>query len=236
MHTLLIHGGSHGAWCWDAVLGELAGAGVSASAFDLPGAGADPTPRAGLGIAQSVARVIREVDAAPSGPIRLVAHSIAGMLVPDVLAARGHRIGDVVLLAAVILEPGERGIDMIPQDRRGSYYAMAAASPDNTLMPGFDSVRSRFFTQLTHEAAVAAFRRLTPQPFGPYLERAQAGFGTGSACPVRYLAPDGDRNFDTLLSASFAAKAGVRPVAIPGDHCAMLSRPRELAGAIRLDS
>lgn len=42
---LLVHGGSHGAWCWERLILELVARGHEAYAFDLPGHGSDLTPR-----------------------------------------------------------------------------------------------------------------------------------------------------------------------------------------------
>ena len=39
MRFLLIHGGFHGAWCWDRVVPELEQLGHKAVAIDLPGHG-----------------------------------------------------------------------------------------------------------------------------------------------------------------------------------------------------
>jgi pimeloyl-ACP methyl ester carboxylesterase len=41
---ILVHGGWHGAWCWNKVLPLLKEKGVNAIAIDLPGHGEDKTP------------------------------------------------------------------------------------------------------------------------------------------------------------------------------------------------
>lgn len=229
--TLLIHGGAHGAWCWAGVLAGLGESGASARAFDLPGAGEDPTPRAALTLADSIEATVRQIDSGPAGGIRLVAHSIAGMLVPPVVAHRPDRVTDVVLVAAVVLRRGERGIDTVPAERRPSYFESARASGDNTVLPAFEAAWQRFFTHLPRDAALSAYERLTPQPFAVYLEEAACGFDEVDV-PVRYLALDDDRNFDSEVTARFAAKAGVEPAVLPGDHCVMLSQPEVLVRAL----
>lgn len=42
---LLVHGGAHGAWCWERLIAALAERGHRGHALDFPGAGDDPTPR-----------------------------------------------------------------------------------------------------------------------------------------------------------------------------------------------
>ena len=229
-HLLLVHGGCHGAWCWDEVLRGLRGAGVTASAFDLPGCGADHTPRAGITLDDTVTALLARIDALPAGPVRVVGHSIAGWLLPYA-AARRDRVVEMVFVAAVTLARGERGIDMIPADRRPGYFDMAAASPDNSLMPPFEDLWQRFFPHLDGAAAREAYARLTPQAFGPYLGRATVGIEE-VATPRRYLAPTEDLNFPPDVTGGFAAKAGVVPEPVEGDHCVMLTNPAQLVEAL----
>lgn len=231
MLSVFIHGGCHGAWCWDQVVASFASRGQAAHAFDLPGAGADSTPRAGLTLADSVAAVVSQLDAAPPGPLRLVAHSIGALPVAEAVVARRGRISDIVLVAAVVPAVGERPIDTIPKQRRGGYYELAESSSDNTVMPDFASTRARFFNELPDDRARAAYDRLTPQPFGVYLQPTVVCLGD-LGVPIRYLAPADDRNFDADLTARFAATAGADVEVIAGDHCAMLSQPHALFEAL----
>jgi len=228
---LFIHGGSHGAWCWQPVIAALERYGVRGHAIDLPGAGEDPTPRAGLGLADYVAATVAALDRLGPRPVTLVGHSIAGMVLPGAVAARPERVATVVFLAALTLRRGERGIDQVPAARRPAYFAMAAASPDNTLSLPFDEAWRRFFNHLPETTARAAYARLTPQPLGPYLDRAGQG-ADGMTCAARYLAMDDDHTFPPDTAAAFAAKAGLVPTLIPGDHCVMLSDPGGLAAAL----
>lgn len=231
VHHVLVHGGSHGAWCWDEVITELSARGVTASAMDLPGCGADSTPRADVTVADCVATVVAHIDARPEPKVRVVAHSIGGWLLPAVAAARGNRIDQLVFLAAAVLNRDERGIDVTPQDRRAGYFTMAAASSDNSLLPPFDNAWARFFPSLPRERAEEVYRRLTPQPFAPYLQPAVTG-AEDLGAPRRYLALRDDLTFPREASAVFAAKAGVPPETLPGDHCIMITDPAILVAAL----
>lgn len=231
MHTLLIHGGAHGAWCWREVQMAMSEAGHHSTAFDLPGSGADRTPRADIALSDYTERVVAQLDSCPPEPIRLVGHSIAGFVIPTVVAARPERVAEVVLVAAAVVPPGSRGIDTIPADRRASYFTAAAGTPDGTLLPDFEAARTRFFSDLSLDRAREAYARLTPQPFGPYLATVTSDLLSWSG-PVRYLAFADDRNFPSAATEVFAATAGATAHTVPGDHCGMLSRPRDLAAAL----
>jgi len=229
-HVLLVHGGGHGAWCWADVQRYLAGANIASSAFDLPGAGADSTPRAGIDLTDYIDATVAQIDAIDDDVI-LVGHSIAGLTLPGAIAAREDRITHALFIAALVCDVGEAGIESIPADRRPSYYEMAQASGDDTFQPSFAAAWDRFFPSLEEESARAAYASLTPQPLGPYLQPnpvAMAELRT----PRSYLLLESDRTFPIALARSFAAKTGVEPIIRAGDHCWMLTDPHECANAI----
>lgn len=228
---LLVHGGSHGAWCWEAVAPLLQSRGHEVAVLDLPGCGSDPTPRADLSLDDSVDAIVAAVDRIPAGPVVLVGHSIGGMPLPGVAAARPDRVAGIVFVAAVVLMRGERGIDQIPEDRRPSYLTMAEASGENSLLPGFADAWRRFFPSLADDEARMVYSRLTPQPLGPYLQPATTGIEDVD-CPRAFILMEQDVTFPAAVAEAFAAKAGVTPVRVTGDHCLMLTDPRELATAL----
>lgn len=61
-HHVLIHGGAHGAWCWQDVIAGLAEQGITACAMDLPGCGGDRTPRADVTVGDCVDTVVAHID------------------------------------------------------------------------------------------------------------------------------------------------------------------------------
>jgi len=154
---LLIHGGSHGAWCWRKTQEALSALDQPSHAFDLPGAGADQTARANVNFQSYVDAAIYQIDHLPAGTVRVVGHSIAGMLLPTIAAARPHRVAEIVYVAAVALPTGMRCIDAIPESRRAGYFVAADAASDGTLTPHFQDAWNRFFPSLDEQQARAAF-------------------------------------------------------------------------------
>ena len=73
MRFILIHGGFHGAWCWERVVPELTRLGHEAIALDLPGHGerADERPANYRERIQPILDVLRDGDV-------LVGHSGGG--------------------------------------------------------------------------------------------------------------------------------------------------------------
>lgn len=225
---LLIHGGSHGAWCWQPLVGELAARGRRGLAFDLPGHGDDPTPRAGIRVADYLDAVDGEMERAPPGPVTLVAHSISGVFVPDAVARHRGRIAGVVFLAAYVLAAGECQLDLIPPERRAVYERLVRTSPDRTLFFDETAARRRFFNDLPAEQATHYFARLTPEPFCIFEWCASAGYDSLDV-PVRYVIGRQDRHLPPDFPPKMAERLGVAPDYLDAGHSMMLSQPTALA-------
>jgi pimeloyl-ACP methyl ester carboxylesterase len=231
---LLVHGGGHGGWCWSGVQRYLAGMGIDSTAADLPGSGQDRTPRSQVNLDIYIRAVTTHVDSIESGTeddVWLVGHSIAGLTLPAVAAARPERITHVVYLAALITGAQQRGIDSIPPDRRPSYFEMAERSSDNSFLPSFEAAWDRFFPSLDEARARECYWRLTPQPLGPYLDPNPVNAQLLDV-PSSYVLLEDDRTFPMSVAREFAKQAGVLPVIRSGDHCWMLTDPHACANAI----
>lgn len=97
---VLVHGASHGAWCWRDVLPRLAALGHSARAVDLPGH-EDVTLEA-----------YRDTVLAALTPgSLLVGHSLGGLSITLAGAARRTEIGALIYVAALVPDPGSRFIE-----------------------------------------------------------------------------------------------------------------------------
>ncbi|MEM0967328.1 MAG: alpha/beta hydrolase [Verrucomicrobiota bacterium] len=228
---VLIHGGSHGAWCWSKVIDELEKLGHRGIAFDLPGHGEDFTPRETVtkdSYVEAASRFISELD---SNRVVVVAHSIAGMILPDLASSLGKKLKEIIYVAAVVLQKSQRTIDLIPEDRRPSYFEMAVLSEDNSLLLDFDKAYSLFFSDLHEEEARSLYDRLTPQPFAVYLAPARED-PTSSYVPMRYILCTEDRVFPAPMCREWAGALGVPIEEIVSGHDVMLSHPRELANVL----
>ncbi|MCH2182366.1 MAG: alpha/beta fold hydrolase [Mariniblastus sp.] len=225
-HFLLVHGGSHGQWCWHDLIAQLEARGASASALDLPGHGDDPTPRQTVD-RQAYVRAVRDcLESIEATDLTLVGHSLAGIVLPELADRCGVRLQQVVYLAALVCQPGQRAIDLIPEDRRPSYFEQAEASADFTVTWPYEKARQLFFSDLTEERAKWAYQRLTPQPFQVYLDPVPAAV---AKCPSRYLICQGDQCLPQASCQEWAERLGARPEMIESGHDVMLSHPGKLA-------
>ena len=228
---LLIHGGSHGAWCWDGVIRELNRLGHKGHAIDLPGAGDDSTPRASVTFKSYVAAVNAFIESEDLHNVVLVGHSLAGIFLPEIVAAHRDRVREVIFIAAYVLDQGERAIDLVDPNRVSEYHRLAEASPERSLMLDYQTARQRFFSDLSDDEARAAYAKLTPQPFAPYVEPAR--YGARSIGSIsRYILCRNDHNLPDDVCRSFAEKLGGVVQEIDTGHDAMLSQPTELAALL----
>lgn len=227
MTFLLIHGGGHGAWCWEPLIAELERRRHRGFAVNLPGAEGNPAPASQAGTEaclECVDTFLREVCLRR---FTLVGHSIAGFWLPAVAEKYATRIKETIFLAAAVLALGERGIDVIPKNRRGAYLA-AGRRREPCLLPRFPEARRRFFNDLPLAQARAASSRLRPQSLLPYLTPATIDPSTFPG-RKRYLLCRQDATFAPALARQFAAKLKVTPQEVEGGHDVMLSRPCALA-------
>lgn len=210
----------------------LSGAGIPSTAIDLPGSGNDPTPRATVSLSDYVDAIVAAIDGIDEDDdILLVGHSIAGLSVGSAAAARPDRVAGLVLIGALVVGVGERGIDSIPEDRRSGYFDMARESADNTLLPDFEAAWTRFFPSLEEARAREFYERLTPQPLQVYVDASPHSWADLSI-PITYVALEEDVTFPLAVAREFAKQAHAQVRTRSGDHCWMLTDPSACADAI----
>jgi pimeloyl-ACP methyl ester carboxylesterase len=117
---VLVHGGAHGAWCWDPLLPHLQ---TPALAVDLPpkairGAprGVAPPETATIGVAAFATSVLADADAAGLDRCVLVGHSMGGLTIADVARRAPERVAHLVFVSCLIPPDGGSTIDALPAE------------------------------------------------------------------------------------------------------------------------
>lgn len=104
---ILIHGAWHGAWCWKKVVPLLEAKGNRVLAIDLPGHGDDKTPVATVTLNDYVQKVVG-VATAQTGPVVLVGHSMAGVVIAQAAEILGkQKVAKLVFMDAFMPKNGE---------------------------------------------------------------------------------------------------------------------------------
>lgn len=104
---VLVHGAWHGAWCWYKVVPLLEAKGNKVVAMDLPGHGQDKTTVADVQLSDYVDKVV-EVVRSLKGPVILVGHSMAGVVIAQAGEVLGkEKIEQLIFLDAFMPNDGE---------------------------------------------------------------------------------------------------------------------------------
>lgn len=221
MRFVLVHGGFHGAWCWDKLIPELAQLGHDAVAPELPGHGQRRSEVANLdSYRQAVLDVLAPGDV-------LVGHSLGGAAVTLAAAAVPADVGHLVYLAAPVLMPGESVMDVLP----------VAATLDGVgynerefWISTLEAARTMLFHDCSSEAQGWAFENLTPQSLVPVVSPLEFQQSAVESVPRSYVACLDDRSGILPLVEGFVRRIGRTSADLLwSSHSPFISRPGDLA-------
>ena len=220
----LVHGAFHGAWCWDLLTAELRTLGHDVVAMDLP---CDDPAAGNQRYAEVVAEALGDL-----GPVTLVGHSLAGLTIPIVAAARP--VERMVFLCAFIPIPGQ------PFSTQFGDEGIFPPTPESTWpVRGDDGLMT-----WAPERVIPVLYPDVPEPVARWAAdrlRRQSGAPHAEPCPLETW-PDTPSSYilardDLAVGADWArrtarARLGVIPAELPGGHSPFLSRPVELAAML----
>jgi pimeloyl-ACP methyl ester carboxylesterase len=241
MRFILVHGGFHGAWCWDRVVPALERLGHQAIALDLPGHG----KRAAERPANYRGRIQPILDVLEIGDV-LVGHSGGGY--DNAVAANlaADRIGHIIFLAAGLpvegksvfeATGGEAETDASGElratrlmDDSGGMLRFIRPLPDGTMEWHSRDGAKEFFYHDCDDATVDwAFSRLSPgiSPFPA--EKLHLPQFWEAQLPRSYIRCLEDRSKPLAMSQEVVRRLGVEELTIDASHSPFLSKPEELA-------
>jgi pimeloyl-ACP methyl ester carboxylesterase len=217
---VLVHGGFHGAWCWDPVRPKLS---LPSVAVDLPGRGTRPRTEEPVTIDQCVDAVLADADAAGLSKMVLVGHSMGGITITEVANRYPDRVAHLVYVAALVLPPGETVFDLYGFDQNPAEADPAGVMP---LMDESTAHRA-FAADLSPEAFSPAHAQCVPEPFGLF---AATVSGYDSGVPATYIRCQRDGAVSVEVTDQMVER--LRPGTvhdIDADHDIMLSQPDVVA-------
>jgi pimeloyl-ACP methyl ester carboxylesterase len=226
---VLVPGAWLGGWSWQPVARLLAARGYPVLALTLPGLSYDRSP-AGLGLADAVGYVVSEVERRDLTDVVLVCHSWGGYPATGAAHRLASRVSKVIYLSAVVPEQGRPMTE--ENEQYGEVIRQVIADSDDGAIPvGLDAVQAALMPGDPAPLQELVSQLLLPQP---------GGYMTGSldVPPVTKIGLDAAYVLfadDTALArpgAEFAARLGVEPLVIPGNHMTMLTRPAAVADAL----
>jgi pimeloyl-ACP methyl ester carboxylesterase len=223
MTFVLIHGGAHGAWCWEPMLPYLDG---SALAVDLPGRGKKPGDLEKLTTSDFAASVIADIESARLSRVVLVGHSMAGLTIPRVIERIPERIASVVFVSALVPREGQALYEAMSMPAAPAREAGGALLDEAT-------ARHMFCNDMTPQQTRFVLESLCPEAVKPMSEPASLA---GLRRPVArsYVKLLRDQALAPELQDQFIRNAGPNCSVheLDAGHNAMISRARELAAIL----
>jgi pimeloyl-ACP methyl ester carboxylesterase len=241
MRFVLIHGGFHGAWCWERVIGELEGLGHEAIAIDLPGHGQRRDERSTLADRRdAITAVLQPGDV-------LVGHSGGGYDITLAADAAPDKIRHLVYLAAGLPIEGktvldatggapsqteseqEAGVSQLMDDETGMSKFVRPNATGRMECYNYSAVRDFFYHDVDEETAAWAYFLLTPAPVEFLVETVHVPSFWAADMPRSYIRCLEDRAKPLSASLECIRRLGVSPLTIESSHSPFLSRPAQLA-------
>ena len=214
----LVHGAWHGPWCWERLQPELETRGHRVVAVDLPSE--DPA----LGSADYAA-VVTHALRGVAGDVVVVGHSLAGLAIPLVAAARPVR--RLVFLCALLPQVG-----LSLREQEGVFVdgfgaALVRDELDRSYWPEGTAAQG-LYPECPPATAAWASARLCRQSHLPSLETTP--FETWPAVESTYVLGVRDHCVDPAWSRRAAReRLGIEPIELDAGHSPFLTCPRELA-------
>ncbi len=221
----LVHGGWHGAWCWERLTPELEALGHRVTAMDLP------IDDSSASFDDYAAVACDALSDCSDDDLIVVGHSLGGMTVPLVAQQRPTR--RLVYLCALIPVPGKPMAEQMaeePEMLNPEYTKGLGEKDSEGRRSWIDKERARFhlFGDCDEGTAAVAIPRLRPQALYPY--RLPCSLSSYPAVASTYIVCAEDRMVNPDWSRRIAhERLGADLIEMPGSHSPFLSRPRDLA-------
>ncbi len=234
-HVVLIHGGAHGAWCWQRVAPLLEAHTV---AIDFPGRGDcdSPSPLNRLALEDWVTFAVKDIANRTTGNVVLVGHSMAGLTVPSIAARLGPRVSHVIFVGASIPANGQSLIDAAPTAIRWFLQRRIrrqVAQDGGVMTLPRMLARHMFCNDMSREDTRWVLDRLVPDSPSICLEKVNRTEFDRLNLPCTYVKLLRDNAVPPRqANACIARLATVDVVNIDAGHNVMISAPDALARVI----
>jgi pimeloyl-ACP methyl ester carboxylesterase len=242
---VLVHGGAHGAWCWEPLLPHID---AHALAVDLPPRAVRgvPNPRAApdelatMTIDDFVVSTIRDIDAAGFDRFVLVGHSMGGLTIAEIARRISQRVAHLVFVSCMVPPEGGLVLDGVPSDSQ----SRARNLVDNATSgaqggAGLDeaTIRFMFCNDMDDDQTRFVLEHTGPEALGVFGERVSR-VGIPPTLPKTYVRllrdqalPPGDQ--DRAIANLRESPGGpLNVVELDTGHDVMVSSPTALARVI----
>jgi pimeloyl-ACP methyl ester carboxylesterase len=203
---------------------------------DLPGNNANPLDRSKVTLKTYVESVVKFIEERQLRNVVLAGHSMAGLVMPGVVASVPDRIKRVVFVTAIVAEDGKAGFDLNSKST-AAIVDTANARYDKSLAieAMAENFRNFFMQDAKREMQDWVLSTLCPQPVQPFLDPVDMKSFHATGVPQSYLvceddhAPDGHPLWHPTYSGRLR-NPSIRK--IKSGHEVMFTHPKECAEAL----
>jgi pimeloyl-ACP methyl ester carboxylesterase len=243
---VLVHGGAHGAWCWQRLPPFLDG---DTLAVDLPPKTVRGGPRRHellpelrtLTVADFADSMLGDVEAAGFERFVLVGHSMGGLTISEVARRVPDRVEHLVYVSCMVPPEGASAIEALPEDLRAvtrDAVEEARHGGDNPI-GGLDeeTTRAMFCNDMDEEQTRFVLDRTGAEAAGVLAEPVSR-VGIPPELPKTFVKLLRDQSLppdhQDVLAENLRDSPGgdVDVVAIDAGHDVMISHPKELADVL----
>jgi pimeloyl-ACP methyl ester carboxylesterase len=219
---VLLHGAGVGAWVWDKVMAELS---TRSLALEVPGRRPGVTPE------ECASELVAELDQRGVEGVVLVAHSLAGVLVPAMAQRLKFRLHRCIYVSGVVPPNGRAFVDAFPLVNRLVLRSLFAFNPDG-LTPSPKMIRKELCNDLDADVAAEVVSKYAAEFPGLYL----TPVGELPMLHTTYIRLLNDQSVTPALQNRMIKRLGSPRVReLNAGHLAMLSMPFELAAMLSYD-
>lgn len=245
---VLVHGGAHGAWCWEPLRPHLTG---RVLAVDLPPKSVRGVPAATLGtpppelhtigVADFATSAIADIDAAGLDRFVLVGHSMGGLTIAEIARRLPERTAGLVFVSCIVPPEGGTVIDTLPVEVRamvrdaveaakvggaGPMGGLDEATVRRMFCNDMDQVQARFVLDHTGVEAAGAFADPVSRVGIP------SDLATTYVRLLRDQALTPDDQDEQIANLRASPGLDVQVVELDTGHDVMISAPEQLAGVL----
>jgi pimeloyl-ACP methyl ester carboxylesterase len=231
---VLIHGGFHGAWCWDRTIPALENLGHEAIAIDIPGHGERRNEEATM-----ANRLDAVLDVLQPGDV-VAGHSGGGLEITRAADAAPDLVSHLIYVAAALPLEGmlmqealvyrDDGSTEVGYDVTGMLKHLRFNDDGSMEFATAEGARELFYHDCDEATVRWAFERLTPETAGDTATTPVSVPRFWEAdLPRSFIVCLQDRAQPRWLADVTARRLGVEPLTIDASHSPFLSCPDELA-------
>ncbi|GAB3915202.1 alpha/beta fold hydrolase [Larkinella knui] len=223
---LFIHGGFHGAWCWNKLLPHLQPHARQVLTPDFAGSGKEHGE-----LIQSLSRLVEK----QAQPVILVGHSSGGMIITELAQRYPEKIQAMVYLAAFLLPENISPPEIMRQDKTSLLPQALQVDPDtHRVSVNPQMAKEVFYADCTDEVGAWAVAHLTSEPQVPQSTSSSSNENSNqlevkSTPPRFYIETQLDRALSIDIQRQMYQRLPCQKIySMRTSHSPFLSQPEEL--------